>query len=56
MSTVAELESAIQELPPPQVMHLSEWLEDYMLGLLASKQSLEFLDHQEGEDQQWLGV
>jgi hypothetical protein len=56
MSTVPELEAAIQELPPPKVIELSEWLDDYKLALLASKRSLELLDQQEGnEDQQWLG-
>ena len=56
MSTIAELEAAIQELPPPKVMELSEWLDDYKLALLASKRSLEMLDAEEGnEDRQWLG-
>ena len=56
MSTVAELEAAIQELPPPKVLELSDWLDDYKLALLASKRTLDVLDEQEGESgEQWLG-
>jgi hypothetical protein len=30
MSTVEEIESAIQKLPPPQLTQLSQWFEDYL--------------------------
>jgi hypothetical protein len=29
MSTVAEIESAIEQLPPPQFSQLSQWFDEY---------------------------
>lgn len=35
MSTVKEIESAIQQLPPAEVQELANWIEDYLEDELA---------------------
>ena len=56
MSTVAEIKSAVFELPPSQAVELIDLLDEYRDTLMASKRTLELLDQQENDDQeQWLG-
>ena len=53
MTTVAEIERAIGELPPDQVKELGEWLDDYQLMLFASSAVFDRLDAEEGKGEQW---
>ena len=53
MTTVAEIEKAIEELPAENVKELAEWLEEYQLMLSASADVFRALDEEEGEGQQW---
>ena len=53
MTTVAEIEHAIQELPAPEVSELAHWLEEYQLMLSASSEVFAMLDAEEGEGEQW---
>ncbi len=56
MSTIAEIKSAVFELPPPQAVELIDLLDEYRDTLMASKRTLQLLDQQEDDDQdQWLG-
>lgn len=53
MSTVAEIESAIEKLPADQVRELAAWLEEYQATIHASGQVLSLLDAEEGPGEQW---
>ncbi len=53
MSTVLEIERAIEQLPTLQVMELGEWLDEQRAALAASASVLSLYDAEEGSGQQW---
>ena len=55
MSTVAEIESAIERLPSEQVREIAVWLEQYQMTIDASAAVFSQLDAEEGEGEgeQW---
>ena len=53
MTTVAEIEDAIEQLPASEVTELAQWIEDYQLMLSASSEIFKMLDAEEGEGEQW---
>ncbi len=54
MTTVAEIESAIERLPITQVRELAAWLEEYQATINASAEVFAMLDAEEGAGDQWL--
>jgi len=56
MSTVAEIESAIEQLPVEQVREVAAWLDEYQATIHASATVLSMLDAEEGEGNQWHGA
>ncbi|HEY5895032.1 MAG TPA: hypothetical protein VIT91_17575 [Chthoniobacterales bacterium] len=55
MSTVAEIESAIESLSQEQVREVAAWLEEYQATINASAAVFARLDAEEGEGDQWRG-
>jgi hypothetical protein len=57
MSTVAEIESAIEKLPTEQLLKVAAWLDDYRTMIQVSETLFQTLDAEEGETagKQWLG-
>ena len=57
MSTVAEIESALEQLPTEQMLAVAAWLDERRAMLSASEAMFEQLDEAEGENagKQWLG-
>jgi hypothetical protein len=57
MSTVAEIESAIQKLPTEQMLAVAAWLDEHRAMIQASEGVFVALDAEEGEmaGKQWLG-
>lgn len=53
MSTVTEIESAIEQLPAIQVRELAAWLEEYQATINASSEIFAQLDAEEGKGDQW---
>jgi hypothetical protein len=53
VSTVAEIESAIERLPANQVRVLAAWLEEYQATIEASAEVFSLLDEEEGKGDQW---
>ncbi len=53
MSTVAEIESAIERLPAQQVREIAAWLEEYQATIEASAAVFSQLDAEEGQGEQW---
>ncbi len=53
MSSVAEIESAIERLPSEQVREIAAWLEQYQSTIDASASVFSQLDAEEGEGEQW---
>jgi len=49
MTTVAEIESAIEHLPMDQVREVFAWLEEYQATSNASSEVFAVLDEEEGE-------
>jgi hypothetical protein len=49
MSTVAEIESAIEKLPPAQVAELAAWFEEYQQMINASAEMFAMYDKEEAE-------
>jgi TusA-related sulfurtransferase len=49
MSSVAEIESAIEKLSPAEVIELVTWLEEYQQMINASAQMFAMYDKEEGE-------
>ena len=47
MSTVAEIEAAIQKLPPPQVREVMAWLEEYQQLIGSSEKLFQMYDEEE---------
>ena len=48
MSSVAEIESAIERLAPAQVAELAAWLEEYQQMINASAEIFTMYDKEEG--------
>jgi hypothetical protein len=57
MSTVAEIESDIDQLPTEQMLAVARWLDERRAMLSASETMFQQLDEAEGKDagKQWLG-
>ena len=57
MSTVAEIETAFEQLPTEQMLAVASWLEERRAMLSASETMFQQLDEAEGENagKQWLG-
>ena len=53
MSTVAEIESAIERLPMDKMRELAVWFEEYQATVNASAEVFALLDSEEGEGDQW---
>lgn len=53
MSTVIEIEAAIEKLPFQQVREVAAWLEEYQGTINASSEVFAMLDAEEGEGDQW---
>ena len=53
MTTVAEIEKAIGNLPAEQVLQLGKWFEEYQLMLASSASVFQQLDAEEDEGIQW---
>lgn len=49
MSSVAEIESAIEKLSPPEVAQVAVWLEEYQQMINASAAIFAMYDKEEGE-------
>ena len=48
MSTVAEIESAIEKLPTEQFLEVAAWLDDYRAMIHVSENLFQSLDAEEG--------
>ena len=57
MSTVVEIEKAIESLPTSEMSEVAEWLDWQRSMLAASEGIFQMLEAEEGEDagKQWLG-
>lgn len=57
MSTVLEIENAIEQLPTAQMLEVAGWLEERTAMIMASESMFQMLDEEEAEDggSQWLG-
>lgn len=57
MSTVLEIEKAIEQLPTHEMLELAGWLEERTSMIAASENLFQMLDEEEGEEggSQWLG-
>lgn len=57
MSTVLEIEKAIERLPALELMELGQWLDEQRGMLAASDAVFQMLDNEEGAEAgtQWLG-
>lgn len=53
MSTVLEIEKAIEQLPREQLLQLREWFDEYAALSSASTNVFRVYDAEEGEGQQW---
>ena len=58
MSTVAEIESALEKLPSGELLAVAAWLDDRRAMIQTSEQLFARLDAEEGDHagQQWLGA
>jgi hypothetical protein len=55
VSTVAEIESAIEQLPIEQMREVAAWLDEYQATINASAAVFSMLDDEEGPGEQWHG-
>ncbi len=56
MSTLVEIERAIEKLPADEVIQLVGWLDDYHATIAAASETFARLDAEEDDpDSQWLG-
>ena len=57
MSTVAEIEAAIEQLPTRQMLEVAGWLDERRAMIANSEDLFQRLDEEEGEaaGKQWLG-
>jgi len=53
MTTVAEIESAIEHLPIQQVREVAAWLDEYQATINASAEIFTMLDAGEAKGDQW---
>lgn len=53
MTTVVQIESAIEQLPAEQVREIAAWLEEYQATINASAEVFTMLDTEEGKGDQW---
>jgi|GEM_PF-1163038 len=53
MSTVLEIEKAIEKLPREQLSELREWFDEYAAMTAASASVFALYDREEEEGQQW---
>ncbi len=53
MSTVFEIEKAIETLPPQEYSQLREWFAEREATMAASSSVFALYDAEEGEGQQW---
>ena len=53
VSTIAEIESAIERLPADKVREIAAWLEEYQATINASAEVFALLDEEEGKGDQW---
>ena len=54
MTTVIEIERAIERLPAKELLEVGEWLDEQRSTLAASADIFFLYDAEEGEGQQWL--
>jgi len=56
MSSVAEIEKAIESLPTAEMLEVGEWLDARRAMIAASESVFQMIDEEEGEDagKQWL--
>lgn len=57
MSTVLEIEKAIEQLPTREMLEVAGWLEERTSMIVASEGLFQMLDEEEGAEggSQWLG-
>lgn len=57
MSTVAEIESALERLPTAQLLEVASWLDERRAMLSSSEDLFQRLDEEDGADagKQWQG-
>jgi len=57
MSTVLEIEKAIEQLPTTEMLEVAQWLDEQRAVIAASESVFQMLDEEEGEEagSQWLG-
>lgn len=57
MSTVLEIEKAIEGLPTREMLEVGQWIDERRSMMAASEAIFQMLDHEEGEEagSQWLG-
>jgi hypothetical protein len=53
MSTVGEIELAIEQLPIEQMREVAAWLDEYQATINASAAVFSMLDEEEGPGEQW---
>ena len=53
MTTVAEIELAIERLTVEEVREVAQWLDEYQASINASSIMFSQLDAEEGEGEQW---
>lgn len=53
MSTVAEIEAAIERLPIEQMREIAAWLDEYQATVSASAEVFTMLDAEEDSTSQW---
>jgi len=57
MSTVLEIEQALEQLPTKELLEVAGWLEDRTTMIMASESMFQMLDDEETQNSgsQWLG-
>ena len=57
MSTVSEIESALEHLPTAELLEVASWLDERRAMLASSEDLFQRLDEEEGADagRQWQG-
>ena len=58
MSSVLEIEKAIESLPTSEMLEVAEWLDTQRAMIAAAEATFQMLDEEEGKQagQQWLGL
>ena len=57
MSSVVEIEKAIESLPTSEMLEVAEWLDTQRAMIAAAETTFQMLDEEEGQEagRQWLG-